>query len=289
MDSKQQCQHKYIHHIAIATVCSTCHIILKNIVSPKQPKIKLETLDYISTSPTKPIIKFTNYTISATVNQNIQDNLTNVYKLPLLSSITPPDTQIRDDIIHIFSQSSTLSRAKTTSTYAFYFMAVIIHTICSSQQLNIKDVAEYICKQHKTQVKSFKYNMNIILKHSKYHNRKSFYRNIIQYIVNQLNKLEYMPKKLPNVDKWTQQIIHFEDSFVNIRESLGQKKISINTFKLMTSYIPIYIYEQLFGSSTTITNKYADQFIINKSKATIIRTKADLRKVYEHEHPRISN
>jgi hypothetical protein len=98
-----------------------------------------------------------------------------------------------------------------------------------------------------------------------------------------------MPKKLPNVDKWTQQIIHFEDSFVNIRESLGQKKISINTFKLMTSYIPIYIYEQLFGSSTTITNKYADQFIINKSKATIIRTKADLRKVYEHEHPRISN
>jgi hypothetical protein len=271
-----ECKHPRIKRIAIANVCATCNLILKNIVSPKPPKNKLELIDEPKTNDT---IILPSYYISSTVNQNIQDNLSSVYKLPLFTSLTPPDTQIRDDIIHIFSHTSTLSRAKTTSTYAFYFMAVIIHTICNSQPLNITHVANHICKQHKTQVKSFKYNMHIILSCSKYHTKTSFYKSIIQFIISQINKPEFNEY----VQKWTQQIIHFENSFVGIREFIGQKKISINTFKLMTSYIPIFIHEQIYGNSTPITSKYANCFIINKSKATIIRIKSDLKKVF-NEH-----
>lgn len=267
------CDHKHTKRIAIALICTQCHQVLKNKVSPKKPKHELDT-DLSSSSSSLSSSKFTNYSISPTVTQNIHDNLHDVYSLPLFTNLTPPDSKIRDDILHIFSHICTLSRAKTTSTYAFYFMTVVIHTICDSQHLNIVDVANYVCKKHKNQVKSFKYNMHMILKYSKYHTRPSFYRNIICYILKE-QAVKHEPHE---IDNWTNKIVHFEDSFIVIRESIGQKKVSINTFKVMTSYIPIYIHEQLYDN-TSISDQYADTFIINKSKATIIRIKSDLRKV----------
>ena len=264
------CEHKHTTRIPIALICTDCKQVIKNTVSPKKPKVEHnEQLSPMKYQPTF------NYSISSTVLQNIHENLKHVYSIPILTNITPPDTQINDDILHIFSKIPTQSRAKTTSTYAFYLMTVIIHTICQQQPLNFVDVSNYICKKHKGQVKSFKYNMQIILKYSKYYSYESFYKSIIIFITKTYN-MENIPHT--SIDKWTKQILHFEKSFINIRESIGQKKISINTFKLMTSYIPIYIFQQVYGD-ISIHQKYLNLFIVNKGSATIIRNKSDLNKV----------